>query len=192
MKTWITTGVALLLGASAPRSFTAPAAPLEAVIETSKGTIVVRLLPELAPMHVQHFVKTAKAGGYDHTTFHRVIMGGIIQGGDPLSKNPRQTAQYGRGGLGLLKAEFGERPFVRGVVAAARRPGDVNSGGTQFFIVLREQPALKGQYTIFGEVSSGIEVADQISAIPADGDKAKERVELKVSVRDIQASPAAP
>ena len=91
MKTWITTGVALLLGASAPRSFTAPAAPLEAVIETSKGTIVVRLLPELAPMHVQHFVKTAKAGGYDHTTFHRIIAGGIIQGGDPLSKDPAKA-----------------------------------------------------------------------------------------------------
>src|SRR6185436_1416568 len=84
----------------------------EAVIETPQGSIVVRLLPELAPLHVKHFVKTAKAGGYDRTTFHRVIPGGIIQGGDPLSKDPKKAALYGRGGLGLLKAEFSERPFA--------------------------------------------------------------------------------
>jgi cyclophilin family peptidyl-prolyl cis-trans isomerase len=72
-------------------------------------------------------------------------------------------------------------------VAAARRPGDANSGGTQFFIVLREQPSLKGQYTIFGEVSSGIEIADQISTVPSDGDKARERVEMQISVRDAPA-----
>ena len=179
--------VAVLLALSAVQSWAAPAPPQEALIATSKGTIVVRLLPEIAPLHVQHFVQTAKAGGYGHTTFHRVIAGGIIQGGDPLSKDPKKTALYGRGGLGLLKAEFSERPFVRGVVAAARRPGDPNSGGTQFFIVLREQPGLRGQYTIFGEVSSGLEVADEISTTPSDGDKARERVEMQVSVRDAPA-----
>jgi peptidyl-prolyl cis-trans isomerase B (cyclophilin B) len=162
----------------------------EAVIETSKGTIVVRLLPELAPLHVQHFVKTIKAKGYDHTTFHRVIQGGIIQGGDPLSKDPRQVARYGQGGLGLLKAEFSERPFTRGVVAAARRPGDNNSGGTQFFIVLTEQKALKGQYTIFGEVTSGIEVADEISRTPVSGDTPRVREEMKIGLQDAQSLPA--
>lgn len=162
----------------------------EAVIETSKGTIVVRLLPELAPLHVQHFVKTIKAKGYDHTTFHRVIQGGIIQGGDPLSKDPKQVARYGQGGLGLLKAEFSERPFTRGVVAAARRPGDNNSGGSQFFIVLTEQKALKGQYTIFGEVTSGIEVADEISRTPVSGDRPQVREEMQISLRDAASIPA--
>lgn len=170
----------------------APQKPQEAVIETPKGVLVVRLLPEIAPRHVAHFVKTAKAGGYDGTTFHRIIMGGIIQGGDPLSKDPKQGARYGTGGLGLLRAEFSERPFARGVVAAVLRPGDPNSGGTQFFVVLREQPSLKGKYTIFGELSSGIEVADQLSLTPVDGDKAKERVEMKVTIRDVADAPQSP
>jgi peptidyl-prolyl cis-trans isomerase B (cyclophilin B) len=138
---------------------------------------------------VELFVKTAKARGYDGTTFHRVIMGGIIQGGDPLTKDPAKVSQYGTGGLGLLAAEFSERPFVRGTVAAARKPSSPDSGGRQFFICLREQPSLKGQYTIFGEVVSGMEIVDQISLTPADGDKAKERVEMKVR---IQESPPAP
>jgi peptidyl-prolyl cis-trans isomerase B (cyclophilin B) len=172
---------------------TAPAAPAaapqEALIETSKGTIVVRLLPDLAPRHVAHFVKTARAGGYDGTTFHRVIAGGLIQGGDPLSKDPKKAELYGTGGLGLLKAEFSQRPFTRGVVGTARR-GAPDSGGSQFFIVLAEQPALLGQYTIFGEVVSGLEVADQVSLTPAAGDRARERVEMKVTLREAAPAPA--
>jgi peptidyl-prolyl cis-trans isomerase B (cyclophilin B) len=167
----------------APAASAAPAAP-EAVVETAKGRFVIRLLPDLAPRHVRHFVKTAKAGGYDGTTFHRVIAGGLIQGGDPLSKDPAKAAQYGTGGLGLLKAEFSQRPFARGVVGAARKPSSADSGGTQFFVVLREQPALLGQYTIFGEVVEGMDVVDQLSLTPADGDKARERVEMKVSIRE--------
>ena len=138
----------------------------------------------MAPKHAALFVKTAKAGGYDGTTFHRVIMGGIIQGGDPLTKDPAKASLYGTGGLGLLKAEFSDRPFVRGTVAAARKPSSPDSGGRQFFVVMREQPSLKGQYTIFGEVVSGMEVVDQISTTPVDGDKAKERVEMKVTVQE--------
>ncbi len=169
----------------APAPTASPAAAvLAALVETPKGSFVIRLLPELAPQHVKHFVKTARAGGYDGTTFHRVIMGGIIQGGDPLSKDPAKTALYGTGGLGLLKAEFSQRPFARGVVAAARKPSSRDSGGSQFFVVLREQPSLLGQYTIFGEVVEGMEVVDQLSLTPVDGDKAKERVEMKVRIRD--------
>lgn len=176
----------------APPAAVAPAAtasragttPTEAVVETARGRFVIRLLPEIAPRHVRHFVKTVKAGGYDGTTFHRIIMGGLIQGGDPLSKNPAQAALYGTGGLGLLKAEFSERPFVRGVVAAARKPSSPDSGGSQFFVVLREQPSLKGQYTIFGEVSEGLDVVDQLSLTPVDGDKARERVEMTIRMRD--------
>lgn len=154
-----------------------------AVVETAQGSFVIQLLPEVAPQHVAHFLKTAQAGGYDGTTFHRIIQGGIIQGGDPLSKDPAKKALYGTGGLGLLKAEFCERPFARGVVAAARKPSSPNSGGSQFFVVLREQPSLKGQYTIFGEVVEGMDVVDRISTTPVEGDKAATRVEMKVRVR---------
>jgi peptidyl-prolyl cis-trans isomerase B (cyclophilin B) len=168
----------------------APVAPgTEAVVETAKGSFTIRLLPEVAPRHVAHFVKTARAGGYDGTTFHRIIAGGIIQGGDPLSKDTAKASLYGTGGLGLLKAEFSERPFVRGTVAAVRRPSSVDSGGSQFFICLRDQASLQGQYTIFGEVVSGMDVADQIGLTPVDGDKAKERVEMKVTIREPQPAP---
>jgi cyclophilin family peptidyl-prolyl cis-trans isomerase len=168
-----------------PASKEAPVAPgTEAVVETAKGSFTIRLLPEVAPKHAALFVKTAKAGGYDGTTFHRVIVGGIIQGGDPLTKDPAKASLYGTGGLGLLKAELSDRPFVRGTVAAARRPSSLDSGGQQFFVVMREQPSLKGQYTVFGEVVSGMEVVDQISTTPADGDMAKERVEMKVRVQE--------
>lgn len=173
----------LLLAAAA-----APAAR-EAVVETEHGSFVIRLRPDLAPRHVAHFVKTARAGGYDGTTFHRIIPGGIVQGGDPLSKDPAQAARYGTGGLGLLKAEFSELPFARGVVAAARRPSSVDSGGSQFFIVLTDQPALKGQYTIFGEVSEGMEVVDAVGRTPVQADRPQARVEIRrVTVRE----PAAP
>jgi peptidyl-prolyl cis-trans isomerase B (cyclophilin B) len=169
----------------APAPSVAPPAAPEATLTTEEGEIVIRLLPELAPRHVAHFVATAKRGGYDGTAFHRVILGGIIQGGDPLSKDPAQAARYGTGGLGLLEAEFSDRPFARGTVAAARRPSSKDSGGSQFFICLSDQPSLLGQYTIFGEVVSGIEVADRIAQTPADGDKPRSRVELKrVVVRE--------
>jgi peptidyl-prolyl cis-trans isomerase B (cyclophilin B) len=168
---------------SAPKG--PPVAPgTEAVVETAKGSFTIRLLPEVAPRHVALFVDTARAGGYDGTTFHRVIQGGIIQGGDPLSKDPSKASLYGTGGLGLLLAEFSERPFVRGTVAAARKASSPDSGGRQYFVCLREQPSLQGQYSIFGEVVSGMEVVDQISATAADGDRAKERVEMKVTIRE--------
>jgi peptidyl-prolyl cis-trans isomerase B (cyclophilin B) len=165
-------------------SETAPgAAPgLEAVVETPKGSFTIRLLPDVAPKHVKLFVETARSGGYDGTTFHRVIMGGIIQGGDPLTKDPNKVSRYGTGGLGLLKAEFSDQPFVRGTVAAVRQPSSVDSAGTQFFVCLQPQTALKGQYTVFGEVVSGMEVVDQISLTPVDGEIATERVEMKVAI----------
>jgi len=186
--------VAAVAGAvSLASAQTRPAPPVApgttAVVQTSKGSFTIRLLPEVAPKHVALFVKTAKAGGYDGTTFHRIIAGGIIQGGDPLSKDPGKAAQYGTGGLGLLPAEFSERPFTRGTVAAARRPSSPDSGGTQFFVCLRDQPSLKGQYTIFGEVVSGIEVVDQIGQTKVDGDKAAERVEMKVTIQAAEPAP---
>lgn len=173
-----------------PAAKPAPVAPgTQAVVETAKGTFTIRLLPEIAPKHAALFAATARAGGYDGTTFHRLIAGGIIQGGDPLSKDPAQAARYGTGGLDLLPAEFSERPFVRGVVGAARKSAP-NSGGKQFFVVMRDQPTMQGQYTIFGEVVSGMEVVDQISLAPVDGQVASERIEMKVTIQE--PTPAAP
>jgi peptidylprolyl isomerase len=155
------------------------AAASKLTLTTDAGTIEIKLRPDLAPNHVRHVVKTAKAGGYDGTTFHRIIAGGIIQGGDPLSKDPKNAARYGTGGLGLLKAEFSDVPFTRGVVAAARRPSSNDSGGSQFFICLSDQAGLKGQYTIFGEVASGMEVADAIGQTPLQDGKPTLRVVIK-------------
>lgn len=177
--------VATQAGAQGAPAPSPAAAVTEAVLETSAGEIVIRLLPEQAPSHVRLFKNTAKIGNYDGTVFHRIIMGGMIQGGDPTTKDPKKAALYGTGGLGILKAEFSDRPFVRGTVAAARQPSSKDSGGTQFFICLRDQPSLKGQYTIFGEVTSGIEVADKISTTPVD-DKPQARVEIKkVTLREL-------
>jgi peptidyl-prolyl cis-trans isomerase B (cyclophilin B) len=173
--------------AAAPAPDVAPGT--EAVVETAKGSFTIRLLPEVAPKHAALFVQTAKAGGYDGTTFHRIIMGGIIQGGDPLTKDPARASQYGTGGLGLLKAELSDRPFVRGTVAAVRRPSSLDSAGTQFFVCLQPQPSLAKQYTVFGEVTSGMEVVDHISTTPVDGDKAKERVPMKVMIREAPLAP---
>jgi peptidyl-prolyl cis-trans isomerase B (cyclophilin B) len=182
---------ASLLALAPPPPVPAPAPPAaqDAVVQTAQGSFVIKLRPDLAPRHVAHFVKTAKAGGYDGTTFHRIIPGGIIQGGDPFSKDPARKAEYGRGGLGLLKAEFSDLPFTRGVVAAVRRPSSVDSAGNQFFIVLTEQPSLKGQYTIYGEVTEGMDVVDAIGRTPVQGDQATTRVEIqKVTIR----APATP
>ena len=155
----------------------------EAVVETAQGRFVIRLLPEIAPRHVQHFAKTARAGGYDGTTFHRIIPHGIIQGGDPLSKDKAKAALYGTGGLGLLKAEFSDRPMTRGAVAAVLRPSSKDSAGNQFFICLSDQAALTGKFTIFGEVIDGMDVVDKIGETPVEGDRAKTRVEIqKISV----------
>jgi cyclophilin family peptidyl-prolyl cis-trans isomerase len=162
----------------------------EAVVETTKGAFTIRLLPELAPKHAALFAQTARGGGYDGTTFHRVIAGGIIQGGDPISKDKAKASQYGTGGLGLLKAELSDRPFLRGVVAAARKPSGMDTGGKQFFVVVTDQPSLKGQYTIFGEVVSGMEVVEQISLLPVEGDRPKDRLEMKVTIKDPAAAPA--
>jgi peptidyl-prolyl cis-trans isomerase B (cyclophilin B) len=158
-------------------------AETEGVVETSLGSFTIKLLPELAPNHVRLFVKTAKAGGYDGTTFHRIIAGGIIQGGDPLSKDKGQAARYGTGGLGLLKAEFSSRPLTRGTVAAVRRPSSPDSAGTQFFVCLSDQPSFTGQYTVYGEVIAGMEVADRIGQTTVVGDRARDRLEMKVTVK---------
>jgi cyclophilin family peptidyl-prolyl cis-trans isomerase len=164
----------------------------QAVIETSMGTIVLDLLADAAPNHVRHFIARAAEGAYDGTTFHRVIAMGIVQGGDPLSKDPGQKAKYGTGGLGVLKFEPNGEKHTRGAVSAVLVPGKRDSAGSQFFICITDQAALDGQYTVFARVAEGINVAQKISTIAAD-DKAMplERVEMKrVTIRD-KPAPAA-
>ena len=158
----------------------------QAVVNTSAGTFVIDLRPDLAPNHVAYFTKLAQAGTYNGTVFHRVIRRGIIQGGDPLSKDPTKAKLYGTGGLGVLKAELGPEKSTRGAVSAVLQPGKPNSAGAQFFICVTDQPALEGKYTIFGRVSEGMDVVEKISETPADVDgRATERVEIRsIEIRD--------
>lgn len=183
----------------APEFFTNPY-PLEelrnkqAVIETTMGTIVMDLLPDAAPNHVALFVRTAREGGYDGTTFHRVVRQGIIQGGDPISKDPAATDRYGTGGLNLLKAEINPEKHTRGAVSAVQIPNRPDSAGTQFFICIIDQPTLDGQYTVFARVVEGILVAQKISEVPADekGAPVERIVMTKVTIRDKPAPTAEP
>ena len=159
----------------------------QAVVETTHGTFVVDLRPDLAPNHVGYFMKLAGEGAYARTLIHRIVKNGIIQGGDPLTKDPAKQAQYGTGGMGVLQAEHTAEPFERGSVGAAIRPGQPDSGGAQFFVCVSPQPALSGQVTQFGRVSDGMDVVEKISQLPADAKGAPaERVAItSVTIRDI-------
>ncbi len=154
----------------------------KAVIETKFGNIELKFFPETAPNHVNNFIELAKKGFYDGTIFHRVIPGFMIQGGDPNSKSPDKS-QHGMGGPGYtVKAEFNEKPHKRGTLSMARS-GHPDSAGSQFFICVADAPFLDRQYTVFGEVSSGIEVADKIVNEPRDKrDNPNERIEVKVRI----------
>lgn len=158
----------------------------QAVVNTTAGTIVIDLRPDLAPNHVGYFMKLAREHGYDGTTFHRVIRMAIIQGGDPLSKDPAKASLYGTGGLGMLKAEFSSEHAAKGTVAAVLQPSKPDSAGSQFFICVTDQPALDGKYTIFGRVSEGLDVAQKISEVAADAEgRASDRIVITdVSIRD--------
>jgi peptidyl-prolyl cis-trans isomerase B (cyclophilin B) len=158
----------------------------QAVVNTTAGTIVIDLRPDLAPNHVGYFITLAREHAYDGTTFHRVIRMAIVQGGDPLSKDPAKSSQYGTGGLGVLKAEFSAEPATRGAVAAVLQPNKPDSAGSQFFICVTDQLALNGKYTIFGRVSEGMDVAQKISEAAADAEgRPSERILITdVSIRD--------
>jgi cyclophilin family peptidyl-prolyl cis-trans isomerase len=177
------TAVAVLVCAT---SAIAQTAPKQAVLETSAGTIVLDLLADKAPNHVAVFIKTAQSGGYDGTTFFRMIKHAIVQGGDPVTKDPAARAKYGSGGLNLLKPEINDEKHTRGAVSATQIPGKPDSAGTQFFISVTDQPGLDGKYTVFARVAEGILVAQKISETPVDENGlAVERVVVnKVTIRD--------
>jgi len=154
-----------------------------AVIETNFGNIVIQLYPDVAPGHVENFVKLAQDGFYDGTTFHRVIPDFMIQGGDPNSKD-EDRSNDGQGGPGFtINAEFSDVPHKRGILSMARAQ-DPNSAGSQFFIVVKDSNFLDGQYTVFGEVIEGMDVADKIVNVKRDGnDNPLEKVTMKVTIR---------
>lgn len=137
-----------------------------AVVKTKFGDIEIKFLPDVAPNHVENFIKLAKSGFYNGTIFHRVIPGFMIQGGDPNTKDSLKKGAYGQGGPGTnVKAEFSDLPHKRGMVSMARAQ-DPDSAGSQFFIVVEDSRFLDRKYTIFGEVVKGIGVADKIVALP--------------------------
>ena len=139
-----------------------------AIIKTSFGNIKFSLLSDIAPETVRNFSQLAKSGFYNGTLFHRIIPGFMIQGGDPNTKNPDKST-WGQGGPGYdLKAEFNSRSHLRGIVSMARS-SDPDSAGSQFFIVTNDSTFLDRQYTVFGEVVDGMEVADKIVNLPRDG-----------------------
>ena len=139
-------------------------------IETNHGNISFNLLPDLAPEHVRNFVKLANDGFYDGTLFHRVIPGFMIQGGDPNTKDPNKKSQWGMGGPGYtINAEFNSRSHLRGIVSMARST-DPNSAGSQFFIMHANNPGLDHEYTVFGEVTEGMDTVDKIAELPREGE----------------------
>ena len=183
-------GGSLLLGMGA--LFAADKAPAgkaegakgpKAIIKTKFGDMDIVFFPEKAPKHVENFIALAKSGFYNGTIFHRVIPGFMIQGGDPNTKDLNKPETYGQGGPSQrLKAEFNDIPHRRGILSMART-NDPNSAGSQFFIVVKDSNFLDGQYTVFGEVVKGMEVADKIVSLPKNSrDLPTERAEMTIAV----------
>ncbi len=141
-------------------------------LQTDMGDITLKFFHDKAPKHVENFVDLAAHGFYDGTIFHRVIPGFMIQGGDPNTKLPEDPMHpYGTGGNVvdgkevLLKAEFNDISHKRGIVSMARSQKP-DSASSQFFIVVKDSTFLDHQYSAFGEVVSGMDVADKIAAVP--------------------------
>ncbi len=154
----------------------------KAVIETKLGNIELKFFPEAAPNHVNNFIELAKKGFYDGTIFHRVIPGFMIQGGDPNTKGADRSS-HGMGGPGhTIKAEFNGKSHKRGILSMARS-GHPDSAGSQFFICVADALFLDKQYTVFGEVVSGMEIADKIVSQQRDKrDNPLDRIEMKVKI----------
>ncbi len=157
-----------------------------AVIETKFGNIQIEFFEDKAPGHVKNFKDLAKKGVYDGTTFHRVIPGFMVQGGDPNSKS-EDRSKHGMGGPGYnIKAEFNDIHHDRGILSMARA-GHPDSAGSQFFIVVKDAHFLDKKYTVFGRVTQGMEVADKIVSQKRDrNDNPLERIEMKVTIKNVK------
>jgi len=159
-----------------------------AVIKTSEGEMVVQFWTDAAPNTIENFKKLARSGFYDGTIFHRIVKGFMIQGGDPLSKDPKKEGSYGTGGPGYkIKAEFNDHPHARGVISMARET-DPDSAGSQFFICLAPVPRLDHQYTTFGKLIKGDDVLEKIGNAPvtfAHGENSKPTKRVVINKIDI-------
>ena len=173
-----------------------------ATLHTERGDVTIRFFFDRAPNHVKNFIDLAASGFYDGTLFHRVIPGFVLQGGDPLTKDPKNAFVWGNAGKtdakGLpvtLKPEFNETAHKRGIVSMARSSAP-DSASSQFFIVLKDYPSLDHQYTAFGEVVKGMDVVDRIVAEsnpdPANANLGRPRSYQKLVKVDIVEESAAP
>lgn len=159
-----------------------------AIITTSEGDLALEFWPDVAPRHVENFKKLASQGFYDGTCFHRVIKGFMIQGGDPLTKDEANQSRWGTGGPNhRVKAEFNDKPHLRGVLSMARS-NDPDSAGSQFFICHGDPRFLDRQYTAFGKLIQGDDVLEKIATTPTrPGDRPVKRMNVasvKIVARD--------
>ena len=164
-----------------------------AVIKTSAGEMTVEFWSDVAPKTVENFKTLAKKGFYDGTAFHRIIKGFMIQGGDPLTKDPTAEARWGTGDPGYkIKAEFNDRPHVKGVLSMARS-ANPDSAGCQFFICLDAAPHLDKKYTAFGKVTKGLDVLEAIGNTPVSASASGEpsKPQKRIEVQSIKIVPAA-
>ena len=191
--------------AAAPKSAAAPKAATEenkpmsdyqnkvAELHTTAGEIDIRFFPDVAPNHVKNFIDLAEKGFYNGVKFHRVIPGFMIQSGDPNTiSGPPST--WGTGGSpNKLKAEFNDVHHGRGVVSAART-NDPNSASSQFFICVADAGYLDKQYTAFGKVTKGMDVADKIANAPRDAnDRPNNAISIdKIVIREAKADEKGP
>jgi peptidyl-prolyl cis-trans isomerase B (cyclophilin B) len=163
-----------------------------AVIKTSEGEMVAEFWPEVAPNTVENFKKLARSGFYDGTAFHRIVKGFMIQGGDPLTKDPAKESRYGTGDPGYkIKAEFNDRSHERGVLSMARS-SDPDSAGSQFFICLANVSRLDHQYTTFGKIIKGDDVLGKIgdTEVTASDSGERSKPTKRVTVESIKIVPA--
>jgi cyclophilin family peptidyl-prolyl cis-trans isomerase len=168
------------------------ATELEAVVTTDLGAFRMEFAPDKAPKHVAHFIELARQGYYDGSGFHRVVPYGMIQGGDPLLKNPKTPRNlWGSGGLSQLAAEFSDLKHERGVVSTVSIPNKADSDGAQFFVCISPQAPLDGKYSSFGRVTEGMDVVEKIShaANGADGMLEKPARILKVTIEKKKVQP---
>jgi peptidyl-prolyl cis-trans isomerase B (cyclophilin B) len=163
-----------------------------AVIKTSEGEMVAEFWPEVAPNTVENFKKLARSGFYDGTAFHRIVKGFMIQGGDPLTKDPAKESRYGTGDPGYkIKAEFNDRSHERGVLSMARS-SDPDSAGSQFFICLANVSRLDHQYTTFGKIIKGDDVLGKIgdTEVTTSDNGERSKPTKRVTVESIKIVPA--
>jgi cyclophilin family peptidyl-prolyl cis-trans isomerase len=184
----------LVLIAVSAGAFAQDAVDVEAVVTTDLGTFRFEFAPDKAPKHVQQFIARARQGYYDGSAFHRVLANGLIQGGDPLLKNPKTPrTQWGGGGLNLLASEISDLKHERGVVSTFGFPGKPNGDSAQFFVCVSPQTALDGKYSAFGRITEGMDVVEKISQVPVDANGLAEKPVriLKITIEKKREEPFA-